>query len=175
VVVLFQVFGDITPINPADTVWNSDYVYTDVNGRAAMRYTIPTKADGLTYSMGATALMIAEDGGTPTAGWSLNVLPGPPAQLTFGGNDQSGSVGQPLGEPLFAVLVDQFGNIVTGQSVTWAVTSGGGSLAQSTTASDELGGHRNIWTLGPTPGIQSATASFGGMTVTFTAFAGPAS
>jgi hypothetical protein len=38
--------------------------------------------------------------------------------------------------------------------------------------SDETGGHQNIWTLGPTPGVQSAAASFGAVTVTFTAYAG---
>ena len=117
--------------------------------------------------------MLGEDGAAPTTGWSPSVLPGPPVQLSmgFGGNDQSGSVGQPLANPLTVAVVDQFGNAVGGQSVTWAVTSGGGSLAQSTTASDGIGVHENFWTLGPTPGAQTATASFGPSTVTFTAHA----
>jgi hypothetical protein len=54
--------------------------------------------------------------------------------------------------------------------VIWTVTSGGGSLAESITVSED-GGHGNIWTFGPTPGVQTVTASFGGMTVTFTAHA----
>ena len=171
VVVRFLGRGELVPINPADTVWNSDYVYTDVNGRAAMQYTFPTKVESTTYTIGVTALMIAEDGQWPGASWSLNVLPGAPAQLTLGlGNDQSGTIGQPLGAPLSVVVEDQFGNPVGGQSVTWAVTSGGGSLAESTTIS-ESGGHQNTWTLGRTPGTQTATASIGGSTVTFTAHA----
>ncbi|HEX2251614.1 MAG TPA: Ig-like domain-containing protein, partial [Gemmatimonadales bacterium] len=165
VVVLFLVRGEIEPINPADTVWNSDYVYTDANGRAAMRYTFPTKVDPHTYTIGTHVFIIAEDGQPGRAGWSLSVLPGPPVQLELVlGNDQSGSVGQPLAEPLTVVVLDRFGNGVGGQSVTWAVASGGGSLAESTTIS-ESAGHQNFWTLGPTPGVQSATASFGGITV----------
>jgi hypothetical protein len=175
-VVRFGVFGHVEPVNPADTAFTSSQVYTDVNGRAAMRYTFPTKADGLTYGNVATPFIIAEDGESPRAGWSLFVLPGPAVQLRLGsGNDQSGSVGQPLGNPLGVLVEDQFGNIVGGQSVTWTVTSGGGSLAESTTVSDEIGRHQNIWTLGPTPGVQTAAASLGEMTVTFTAHAGSGS
>jgi hypothetical protein len=160
--------GELEPVNPADTAFNFFHVYTDGDGRAAMRYTLPTKA-GLSFP-GAAPYMLAENGEAPTASWSLNVLPGPPASLSSSGSDQSGSVGQPLGNPLVVGVEDRFGNAVAGQSVTWVVTSGGGSLAQSTTTS-ETGGHQNTWTLGPTPGTQTATASLGGMTVTFTAHA----
>lgn len=173
VVVRFgAVGGELEPVNPADVVFNSFHLYTDINGRAAMQYTFPTIVGGTTAA-GAAPFMLGEDGAAPTTGWSPSVLPGPPVQLRmgFGGNDQSGSVGQPLANPLTVAVVDQFGNAVGGQSVTWAVTSGGGSLAQSTTASDGIGVHENFWTLGPTPGTQTATASFGASTVTFTAHA----
>jgi hypothetical protein len=170
VVVRFGAFGQLQPINPADTAFNRFHVYTDADGRAAMRYTFPTEA-GLTFA-GAAPYMLAEDGQAPTTGWSFSVLPGPPVQLRSTiGNDQSGSVGQPLGGQLGVRVEDQFGNGVGGQTVTWTVTSGGGSLAEASTVSDD-GGHGNTWTLGPTPGIQTVTASFGGITVTFTAFAG---
>jgi hypothetical protein len=172
VVVLFRAFGEIAAINPADTGIDALHVYTDVNGRAAVHYTLPTIADGLTRTNVADVFMLGADGQGPSVRWELSVLPGPPASLELGvGNEQSGSVGQPLGEALGVVLKDQFGNVVQGQTVTWAVTSGGGSLAQSTSASDAIGRHQDIWTLGPTPGVQTATASLGGMTVMFTAFA----
>jgi hypothetical protein len=172
VVVHFRVWGELAAITPADTGLDSRHVYTDLNGRAAVRYTLPTIADGTTRINVADLYMLATDGVGPSIRWNLSVLPGPPAVLKLGtGNDQSGTVGQPLGGPLGVRVEDQFGNTVHGQSVTWAVTSGGGSLTQSTTVSSELGGHQNIWTLGPTPGVQTATASFGGMTVAFTAFA----
>jgi hypothetical protein len=172
VVVRFGASGELEPVNPADALFNSRHVYTDVNGRAAMRYTLPTIADGLTRGIAAAPFMLAEDGLAPTVNWSLTVLPGPPVQLTMGvGNNQSGSVGQTLANQLTVVVEDQFGNIVGGQSVTWAVTSGGGSLAESTTGSDAIGIHQNFWTLGPTPGGQTATASFGAATVEFTAHA----
>jgi hypothetical protein len=170
VVVHFRVWGELAAITSADTGLDARHVYTDLDGRAAVRYTLPTNAGSRTNV--ADLYMLAADGVGPSIHWSLSVLPGPPAVLKLGtGNDQSGSVGQPLGGPLGVWVEDQFGNIVHGQSVAWAVTSGGGSLAQSTTVSSELAGHENIWTLGPTPGVQTATASFGGMTVTFTAFA----
>ena len=172
VVVHFRAFGELEPINPADTAFTASHVYTDRDGRAAMHYTLPTKADGLTYTTLADAFIIAEDGQTRSAFWSLLVLPGPPVQLgPPSGSDQSGSVGQPLGEALAVTVQDQFGNGVDGQAVSWTVTSGGGTLAESTTASNQDGLHLNIWTLGPTPGVQTVAASFGGVTVTFTAHA----
>jgi hypothetical protein len=174
--VVVRFAGQVLPINPADTAFNSFHVYTDANGRAAMHYTFPTKADGLTYSNRAEAYLLGEDGQARSAFWSVNVLPGPPAQLRLlSGNDQSGSVGQPLGDSLGVAIEDEFGNFVGDQSVTWAVSSGGGSLAETATVSNYLGVHWNSWTLGPTPGAQTATASFGGMTVTFTAHAGSGS
>ena len=172
VVVRFGAFGELEPINPADAVFNSRHVYTDADGRAAMRYTFETIADGVTRGIVAAPFILAEDGLAPTTGWITTVLPAPPAQLRLGvGNDQSGTVGQPLANPVTVVVEDQFGNIVPGQPVNWAVTSGGGSLAQSTTGSNAIGVHENFWTLGPTPGAQTATASFGAATVEFTAHA----
>lgn len=57
---------------------------------------------------------------------------------------------------------DQFGNRVSSAAITFAITSGGGSV--STT--------RRTWTLGPAPGLNSLVASVPGLSpLTFTALA----
>jgi hypothetical protein len=66
-------------------------------------------------------------------------------------------------------VIDQFSNGVAGQMVTWTVSGGGGSLAAPSTVSGDGGLTENIWTLGPSAGTQTVTASFGEVTVMFSA------
>ncbi|MCX5760678.1 MAG: hypothetical protein NTW72_04095, partial [Gemmatimonadetes bacterium] len=76
--------------------------------------------------------------------------------------------------PLVARITDQYGNKVTGASVSWAVASGGGTLSPTTTVSDTGGRVRAQWTLGATVGTQSVIVSSTGLTgspLTFTATA----
>jgi len=74
-------------------------------------------------------------------------------------------------EDTFAVIVrDAAGNPVPGTQVTWAVTSGGGSIT-SPTATDAAGVARTQWVLGAGAGAtQTAQAAVGGSTVRFTAY-----
>src|SRR5262249_79796 len=54
---------------------------------------------------------------------------GPPTGLTLmSGNNQSGSVGQALSNPLVVKVTDANGNAVSGVAASFAVTSGGGTL-----------------------------------------------
>jgi hypothetical protein len=70
--------------------------------------------------------------------------------------------GLPGGEmptPIFQVH-DRFGNVVSGVTVTFSVTTGGGSLAKSQVLSSHQGPvSPGVWTLGPQPGINSMVAS----------------
>src|SRR5213080_1108886 len=78
-----------------------------------------------------------------------------------------------------AVLVrDQHGNPVQGVSVTFAVASGGGSVNPTSPVATGLDGiaAATSWTLGPTEGTNTLTASSAGLTgspVTFTATGTP--
>ena len=94
-----------------------------------------------------------------------------------GGNGQTGSVGQPLPNPLVVLVTDDNGEPVAGVSVSWSAQSGGSvSSSTSTTGSDGRASVSRV--LGPTAGAQTATAAVAGLNgspVTFssTAVDGP--
>jgi uncharacterized protein with beta-barrel porin domain len=61
---------------------------------------------------------------------------------------------------------------LNGVPVTFTVTSGGGSVSQTTVMTDVNGEASTVFTLGPTPGLQTVSAAVaGGSSVTFTATA----
>jgi hypothetical protein len=89
------------------------------------------------------------------------------------GDVQTGPVGLPLGNQL-RVLVTRDGNPEARVGVTWSTNDG--SISPGTVQTNEEGLSASTWTLGPTPGTQSATASVSGATgspLTFTATATP--
>ncbi len=94
--------------------------------------------------------------------------------LLNGGNDQRAPAQSRLSAPLSVKAVDANGNGVGGVAVAWAVTAGGGSVSAPTTSTREDGTAEVTWTLGPTLGAQTATATAAGLEgspVTFTATA----
>ena len=60
-------------------------------------------------------------------------------------------------------VVDAGGNPVVGAAVTWVVTGGGGTLDPSTGPTDANGQASTTWTLGPTPGPNTAQAIVSGV------------
>ncbi len=90
------------------------------------------------------------------------------------GNEQSGPVGSPLGNPLVVLVTDGFGNPVAGIPVDWDAQDGTTDPGSSITGPD--GKAQTSWTLGSSTGTQSASASSGNLTpVAFTATARPGS
>jgi adhesin/invasin len=88
---------------------------------------------------------------------------GPASTLAVnGGNNQSATVNTPVATPPSVVVRDQFGNGVAGVTVTFAVTSGGGSLTGSAATTND-GGVATVgsWTLGTTAGANTLTATSG--------------
>ncbi len=100
------------------------------------------------------------------------VTPGSPETVTIlGGNHQTGAIGAPLPAPLKLTLADRYGNIVSGERVTFKVVSGSGSIQGDTVRTDALGiATSGSWTLGA-EGVQLLTASAGWHTILFDAFA----
>ncbi|MCG6958181.1 MAG: Ig-like domain-containing protein [Gemmatimonadetes bacterium] len=79
------------------------------------------------------------------------------------GNTQTGTVGQPLAEPIVVRAVDQGGSPVVGAGVTFAPGGDGSvSVVEATTGQDA--GASTVWTLGTTSGTQQLTAIPGGAT-----------
>lgn len=123
-----------------------------------------------------------------TAG--LQFLPGPVSAATVGNpssNNQTAAVGAPVPNPPSVKVADAFGNGVPNITVTFAVTSGGGSVTGSTQITNAAGvATVGGWTLGNIAGANTLTATIPGpaavrasivgastadLTVTFTATA----
>ena len=97
--------------------------------------------------------------------------PGPPAAPVppsanvlkiLSGNGQSGLPGRDLPQPLVVQIVSASGSVATGVPVAWTVTSGGGNVSSTSTATDALGQASTVWTLGLALGTQAVTATAGG-------------
>ncbi len=103
---------------------------------------------------------------------SATGLPGPAASLAVDvGDGQSAVAGSAVPIPPSVLVTDEFGNVVQGESVGFAVTSGGGSVTGAPATSDASGiAAVGSWTLGGTPGSNTLDATSGALTpVTFTA------
>ncbi len=97
---------------------------------------------------------------------------GPAAQLAIiSGNNQTGGIGTSLANPLVVAARDVFGNVVAGVSVTFASTTGGGSVNPATAQLTNTNGLvQAAATLGSSPGLNAYTASASGLNpITFTA------
>jgi Big-like domain-containing protein len=90
------------------------------------------------------------------------------------GDGQSALAGTSVPEPLVVRVKDGSGNPVADLAVTWVIGSGGGSLVPETSRTDGQGRASTRWTLGGTPGTNTATAVVSGVgTVGFTATGNP--
>ncbi|MGH7613743.1 MAG: beta strand repeat-containing protein, partial [Gemmatimonadales bacterium] len=91
------------------------------------------------------------------------------------GDGQSATVGTAVSTPPRVLVTDQFGNPVPGVTVSFAVTSGGGTVngGSVTNVSSSGAGLASVaWTLGTTSGSNTMTATAGALTpATFTATA----
>lgn len=93
-----------------------------------------------------------------------------PAQLqTVAGDAQSGTVGLALGTPLRVRVVDRLGAGIPGQTVTFVVEAGGGTLATATAVTGVDGIAANSWTLGTSAGAQQTVAATAGAAAGLTA------
>ena len=115
-----------------------------VTGRLAGVATISATANGKSGSANVT---VSAGGAAILSSWS--------------GNGQSGLVGGPLRDSLFVRVTDRGQNPVSGVTVQWVVTSGGGSANPITAISDKRGLAATRWTLGALVGTQTMEARAG--------------
>lgn len=102
---------------------------------------------------------------------TVNAVPGPVASLVVvGGNGQAALGGTELPVPLSVQLRDQFGNGIPSKTVTFVVTSGGGTIAPGSVTTDVEGNAGGIaWRLGRFAEPQIAIVSADGPLTTVTA------
>ncbi|HET6762544.1 MAG TPA: Ig-like domain-containing protein, partial [Longimicrobiaceae bacterium] len=144
---------------------------TSADGLAQERWTLGTTARD-TQKVEARAVDPATGTAIVFATFTAVATPDVPAALTkVVGDGQSAPVGAPLPDSLAVKLADRYGNAVAGQTVTFAVVSGGGSVSPASRSTDSAGVARAQWTLGTRlDSAQVASASFGSLPpVTFTA------
>lgn len=79
------------------------------------------------------------------------------------GDGQDGTVGTALAEDLIVQVNSQFGNPMSGVTVTFAVTGGGGSVSPTSATTDSDGQASTTWTLGTAAGDQEVEASVSGI------------
>ena len=145
-----------------------------------------TNASGIatvgSWTLGTTAgtnTLTASSGSlTPVTFIATGVAagPGPPALLTkTAGDGQTATVSTAVAVAPAVTVTDASGNPLSGVTVTFAVASGGGSVTGATQTTNAAGvATVGSWTLGPTPGSNTLTASSGSLTpVTFTATGAP--
>ena len=106
---------------------------------------------------------------------AVSVTPGAPVEVRlWSGNLQSAAAGTNLAEPLCTVVVDANSNLIKGLVVTYAVATGGGTIAAPTAPTTNSQGIAisGLWKLGATTGQQTVTATYGTLPpFTFTATA----
>jgi hypothetical protein len=78
------------------------------------------------------------------------------------GDGQEGAVGRSLKDPLVVRLMDEVGNGVPSQPVTWVVATGGGSVTPEMDVTDGDGLASAEWSLGPSPGPNTVSAVVSG-------------
>ncbi len=105
------------------------------------------------------------NGGTPSVATSIAAV---------SGSGQRFAAGQQLPGPLVVRVTDADGDPVSGESVAWAVTGGGGSVSQSSTTTGSDGTTSVTLTTGSASGPNTVSATADGLSgspVTFTASA----
>ncbi|HXE58742.1 MAG TPA: Ig-like domain-containing protein [Gemmatimonadales bacterium] len=108
--------------------------------------------------------------GSPVS-FTVTAVAAAPGLRIVGGNNQSGPAGSALPLPLVIEARNDAGAPLTGATVTWAVTAGGGQLSATSTTTGDNGRSSVSYTLGPDGGANTVTASVDGLPgspVTFT-------
>ena len=102
-----------------------------------------------------------------------NPDPTPTSIAVASGNNQTGTVGAVLAQPLVVLVEDATGSPMAGVTVLWTVVSGGGTLATASTTTGNNGQAQTLYTLGATPGANQVKAAVQGSTLetTFSATA----
>ena len=133
---------------------------TGPDGMATGTWTLATSAGPNTATAtvgGLVATFMAT--GAPAAAANLAVTPNPVPD---------GYIGATV--PLTVTVTDTYGNVRSGDAVTWTATGGGGAVSGDA-ATDGAGSASATWTLGNLPGPNSVLVDGGGLTHTFQATA----
>jgi hypothetical protein len=163
--VAFVVAGD-----PAAGRLNPDTAVTGPDGRAIARWVLGTEPGSHEVE---ARLVVSEPASPPMAVFEASAVAGEPDTVRAASPvSQPGRIGQPVPEDPTALVLDRFGNPVSGAAVDWDVTAGRGTVSSPQTVTGADGKATVTWTLGVGIGVQKLTARVEGVhgsPVTFTA------
>ena len=155
VVVSFAVTSGGGSLNAASAI-------TDATGLASVHWTLGTLA--------GTQTAIASVPGVAPVTFTATARAGTAQTITvISGNNQTGTPGAALPDSLRIRLTDQFGNPVSGVTITWTPVGSSGIASPSTSVTDVNGRAATRFTLGSTGGPKFVVASGAGLSFQFTA------
>jgi hypothetical protein len=129
---------------------------TGTNGEASTVFTLPTivKSIAITAADGSFSLSI-----------SAKSLVGPPSAFTIvSGNNQSALPGKTLPKKLVVSLADQYGNPISGTTVTFSDNGAGGTFSSTSAITASTGRASVSYTTGSQAETVTITASTSGLT-----------
>ena len=131
---------------------------TDAQGRSSVLRTLGPAA-------GLQSTVASSEGlaGSPVVFTHTATAGSPSGVRAISGDEQTGSPGATLPDPIVVEVVDGSGNPVVGAAVTWVVTAGNGTLDPTTGTTDQNGRASTTWTLGPGIGANVARAIVSGV------------
>jgi adhesin/invasin len=145
-------------------------------GGAASGATAVTAASGVaavgSWTLGVTAgtnTLTASASGLASVTFSATGTPDAAASaVLFSGDNQSATVGTAVPVSPSVLVRDQYGNPVPGVTVTFAVTSGGGTATGAAPLTNSSGvASVGSWILGPLTGANTLTATVSPLSVSF--------
>jgi hypothetical protein len=126
---------------------------TGTNGEVSTAFTLPTTAH--------SGFAVTASSGTATAATfhETSIAASPASLAISSGNKQTGTRGTQLPKPLVVVVKDQYGNAVSGVTVTFSDGGAGGSFLNSAPITNSVGQASATYTLPPAAGTYSITAT----------------
>ena len=173
VVRLIDSYGNRVPGIPVTFIDNgakggftpSNMITTDSTGTATVNYTVSTRVK---------SIVITPSYGTLSGKFTEKSVAGPVASVKgISGNNQSGTQGTPLPNPLVVGVEDQYGNPIGGTTVTFSDGAAGGTFSNNTPVTDSQGQVTVSYTLPNVAGGVSITATDGSFAANYTETANP--
>jgi len=158
----------VPAVGDGDTQLEPDTAVTNSRGEALTRWTLGTQPGE--YAVEARAIIT--EGAAPVATFAASAVAGDPDTLrAVSPLSQPGRREETLPDPLVVIVVDRFGNPVSGVEVRWDV-EGKGEVSEDKSLTGPDGTAAVFWTLGDKPGVQQVAAKVSDLTgspVIFTA------